>query len=151
MLYELFTALNERRGNQLYGLCPLHEEKTPSFTVNEDTQEWFCHGCNKGGTEVEFLMLYYDITSDTAQYAVEYYNQKKRLPFPNDDEIEQQHKELMKRPSEIEHLEQFGITEQTLKKFKIGFENSRITIPVRNKNNDCVNIRKYLPEHRRDS
>lgn len=149
MLYDLFTNLSERRGNQLYGLCPLHEEKTPSFTVNEETGEWFCHGCNQGGAEVEFLMLYYDITSDTAQYVAEYYSQKGKLPFPSEEEIEYRHKELMKRPSEIEHLEQFGITEETLKRFSIGFENSRITIPIRNKNGDCVNLRKYLPEHRR--
>lgn len=149
MLYKLFTDLSERRGNQLYGLCPLHLEKSPSFTVNEETEEWFCHGCNQGGTVVEFLMLYYDITSDTAQYAAEYYSQNRRLPFPTEEEIEYRHKELMKRPSEIEHLEQFGITEKILVDFKIGFENSRITIPIYNKNGDCVNIRKYLPEHRR--
>ena len=81
MLYELFTDLSERRGKQLYGLCPLHKEKTPSFTVNEDTQEWFCHGCNQGGSPVEFLMLYYDITSDTAQYVSEYYSQHNKLPY----------------------------------------------------------------------
>ena len=114
MLYDLFTDLSERRGSQLYGLCPLHEEKTPSFTVNEDTQEWFCHGCNKGGSVVEFLMLYYDITSDTAQYIAEFYAQKHTLPLPKESEIEQYHKDLMVRPSEIEHLEEFGITEETL-------------------------------------
>lgn len=149
MLYDLFTDLSERRGSQLYGLCPLHEEKTPSFTVNEDTQEWFCHGCNKGGSVVEFLMLYYDITSDTAQYIAEYYSQKHTLPLPKESEIEQYHRDLMVRPSEIEHLEEFGITEETLIKYQIGFESNRITIPIRNKDGRCVNIRKYLPEHRR--
>lgn len=149
MLYELFTDLSERRGSQLYGLCPLHKEKTPSFTVNEDTQEWFCHGCNQGGSAVEFLMLYYDITSETAQYVAEYYSQHKKLPFPTEEEVEEQHRELMSRPSEIEHLEEFGITEETLVKYKIGFENNRITIPIRNKNGAILNERKYLPEHRR--
>lgn len=149
MLYELFTDLSERRGSQLYGLCPLHEEKTPSFTVNEDTQEWFCHGCNQGGSVVEFLMLYYDITSDTAQYIAEYYAQKHTLPLPTEEAIDRYHEELMVRPSEIEHLEEFGITEETLIKYKIGFESNRITIPIRNKDGRCVNIRKYLPEHRR--
>lgn len=149
MLYDLFTNLSERRGSQLYGLCPLHEEKTPSFTVNESTQEWFCHGCNQGGSVVEFLMLYYDITSDTAQYIAEYYAQRNVLPLPTEGEIEKYHRDLMARPSEIEHLEEFGITEETLVKYKIGFESNRITIPVRNKDGRCVNIRKYLPEHRR--
>ena len=149
MLYDLFTNLSERRGQQLYGLCPLHKEKSPSFTVNEETEEWFCHGCNQGGSAVEFLMLYYDVTSDTAQYIAEYYSQKNALPLPTEEEIERFHRDLMARPSEIEHLEEFGITEETLRKYQIGFESNRITIPIRNKNNHCVNIRKYLPEHRR--
>lgn len=149
MLYELFTDLSERRGKQLYGLCPLHKEKTPSFTVNEETQEWFCHGCNQGGSTVEFLMLYYDIQPETAQYVSEYYSQNNKLPFPTESDVEKRHKELMSHPSEIEHLEEFGITEETLKYYKIGFDSGRIIIPVRNSRGDIVNERKYLPEHRR--
>ena len=36
-------------------LCPFHQEKTPSFTVNQDKQSFFCFGCEKGGDVFTFL------------------------------------------------------------------------------------------------
>ena len=36
-------------------LCPFHQEKTPSFVVNQDTQSFFCFGCEKGGDALTFL------------------------------------------------------------------------------------------------
>jgi len=37
-------------GSHLVGCCPFHEEKTPSFTVYEDTNSYFCFGCRERGT-----------------------------------------------------------------------------------------------------
>ena len=39
------------------GLCPFHEEKTPSFTVNEEKQVFYCHGCHVGGDVIRFVEL----------------------------------------------------------------------------------------------
>lgn len=149
MIYDLFTSLTLKGDNQVYGCCPLHAEKTPSFTVNTETGEWYCHGCKKGGNDITFIMYYYEMSVDTAQYVVEYYNQHQFLPFPSEETISSQHAELMKHPAEIEQLESYGITQETLKKYKIGFESNRITVPIRCRNGECVNIRKYLPVHRR--
>lgn len=44
-----------RSGTALTGLCPFHEERTPSFTVNADKQLWYCHGCHMGGDAIGFL------------------------------------------------------------------------------------------------
>ena len=38
-----------RKGNNLWGLCPFHGEKTPSFSVSPDKQIYHCFGCGKGG------------------------------------------------------------------------------------------------------
>ena len=35
----------QRRGRELFGLCPLHNEKTPSFTVNDSMGRFYCFGC----------------------------------------------------------------------------------------------------------
>ena len=40
----------------LKGLCPFHDEKTPSFTVRADKNLWFCHGCGKGGDAITYVM-----------------------------------------------------------------------------------------------
>ena len=50
-----FVALR-RRGVNMIGLCPFHNEKTPSFTVSPSKNLWKCFGCGKGGKPVHFIM-----------------------------------------------------------------------------------------------
>lgn len=45
----------KRTGTSWVGLCPFHQEKTPSFSVNRDKGVYFCHGCQKGGSVFTFL------------------------------------------------------------------------------------------------
>lgn len=45
-----------RRGKNLVGLCPFHNEKTPSFCVYPENNSFFCFGCNKGGDVIAFIM-----------------------------------------------------------------------------------------------
>lgn len=59
-----FVALR-KRGVNMIGLCPFHNEKTPSFTVSPAKNLWKCFGCGKGGKPVHFIMeheqlSYYD-------------------------------------------------------------------------------------------
>lgn len=46
----------KKRGKNFIGLCPFHQEKTPSFTVSEDKQIFHCFGCHAGGNVFKFLM-----------------------------------------------------------------------------------------------
>lgn len=45
----------KKRGSTSLGLCPFHNEKTPSFTVYNDTQSFYCFGCGAGGDAVTFI------------------------------------------------------------------------------------------------
>lgn len=45
-----------KRGNNYFGLCPFHEENTPSFSVSEEKQMFYCFGCKEGGNTISFLM-----------------------------------------------------------------------------------------------
>jgi DNA primase len=45
-------------GTRLKGLCPFHQEKTPSFSVDPNAQLFYCFGCNTGGDAFKFVMLY---------------------------------------------------------------------------------------------
>jgi len=45
-----------RRGKEYVGLCPLHQEKTPSFTVDHDNGVYYCFGCGSGGDVIKFVM-----------------------------------------------------------------------------------------------
>ena len=44
-----------RRGKNLVGLCPFHNEKTPSFTVYPETESFYCFGCGAGGEVISFI------------------------------------------------------------------------------------------------
>ncbi|SUZ62417.1 uncharacterized protein METZ01_LOCUS15271 [marine metagenome] len=48
----------KRTGKNLQALCPFHEEKTPSFSVNPEKQFYYCFGCGATGTSLRFLMEY---------------------------------------------------------------------------------------------
>ncbi len=50
-----------RAGRAQVGLCPFHQEKTPSFHVNPDRQIFKCFGCGKGGDVVKFVMEYHGV------------------------------------------------------------------------------------------
>lgn len=63
----------KKRGKNYIGLCPFHQEKTPSFTVSEDKQIYHCFGCHAGGNIFKFLMDYKNISFvESVQEAAEF-------------------------------------------------------------------------------
>jgi len=146
MIYDQFVNWERKDNNgQLYACCPLHTEKSASFTVNEATKQWYCHGCRKGGAEKEFLAEVMDIDARLAVQILK----SGQWPFPTAESIISAHKKLLNMDSEIAHLSSFGISKETITRFAIGFDAGRITIPIFGKTNQCVNVRKYAPPHRR--
>lgn len=52
----------QKKGNNYTGLCPFHNEKTPSFSVSPTKQIYYCFGCHKGGNVIQFLKDYENFT-----------------------------------------------------------------------------------------
>ncbi|KHD76011.1 DNA primase [Actinoplanes utahensis] len=50
------VTLRSAGGGNMKGLCPFHDEKTPSFNVSPARNVYFCHGCGQGGDAIKFLM-----------------------------------------------------------------------------------------------
>lgn len=59
----------KRAGSNVKGLCPFHNEKTPSFTVYPDSQSFYCFGCGAGGDAISFIMKYNNLDyTDAIEY-----------------------------------------------------------------------------------
>ena len=71
----------KRRGKTLVGLCPFHNEKTPSFTVYPDTRSFYCFGCGAGGDVISFIRRIDNLDYIEAVKAVA---QMAGMPMPED-------------------------------------------------------------------
>ncbi len=60
----------QKKGSAYFGLCPFHNEKTPSFSVTPSKQMYYCFGCQKGGNVFTFMQEYENMTFREALQAL---------------------------------------------------------------------------------
>ena len=77
-----YVSLTKKGGN-LFGLCPFHNEKTPSFSVSPDKQIYHCFGCGKGGGVVSFIM---EIENLSFPEAVRFLAERAGMSMPEEGE-----------------------------------------------------------------
>ncbi|MHD0397593.1 DNA primase [Staphylococcus simulans] len=131
----------EKRGRNYIGLCPFHDEKTPSFTVSEDKQICHCFGCKKGGNVFQFTQEIEGISfvdavkslGERVNIKVDVGQSNEQNQIASDDlmmikmhELMQEyyHYVLMKTvegEEPLKYLKSRGFTEELLKERKIGF------------------------------
>ena len=78
----------KKNGHRYLGLCPFHNEKTPSFNVDAQKQVYYCFGCKAGGSVIQFVM---DIERMDFAEAVAHLAEQQHMPLPelqNDPEYE---------------------------------------------------------------
>src|SRR5262249_17943359 len=96
----------KRQGAEHVGLCPFHQERTPSFTVNEEKGLYLCRGCGKGGDCFDFLQEHFGLNFiqaadhlkgrlGIASRAELPPIKRKPLPQLNEDEKERKQSQLM--------------------------------------------------------
>ena len=76
-----YVRLSKRSGANLFGLCPFHSEKTPSFSVSPDKQIYHCFGCGKGGGVINFIM---EVENLSFPEAVEFLAKRVGMPMPEE-------------------------------------------------------------------
>ena len=76
-----YVRLTKRSGANMFGLCPFHSEKTPSFSVSPDKQIYHCFGCGKGGGVINFIM---EIENLSFPEAVEFLAKRAGMPLPEE-------------------------------------------------------------------
>jgi DNA primase len=84
----------KKQGRNLTGLCPFHNEKTPSFSVSPEKQIFYCFGCHKGGNALKFLM---EIEGLSFPEAVEKAAGMVGLEMPREQSTPQENAEMQRR------------------------------------------------------
>ena len=77
-----YVRLGKKSGSNMFGLCPFHSEKTPSFSVSPDKQIYHCFGCGKGGGVINFIM---EIENLSFPEAVEFLAKRAGMPMPEEE------------------------------------------------------------------
>ena len=132
-----YVRLTKKSGANMFGLCPFHSEKTPSFSVNSDKQIYHCFGCGKGGGAISFVremenLPFRDAVEVLARQAgmtvpeeggqLEIAGRRKRLLELNRDAARHFHT-MLSSPlgaSARDYLAQRGISRASVTKFGIG-------------------------------
>ncbi len=136
----------KKRGANLLGLCPFHNEKTPSFNVNPARNIYKCFGCGKAGGPLNFLMDYQQLSyPDALRYLAKKYN----IEIEEDKQNEEERREEIEKHNLTEsilianaaaqkyfteymlnnehgriglaYFRERGFTKQTIEKFQLGF------------------------------
>lgn len=131
----------EKAGNYWKAPCPFHQERTPSFVVNEERNMWHCFGCNKGGDAFAFIMEIENVSFreslemladrtgvELPRYNQEAYSQEKSLKEKLTELLELATKFYEKQLWEGEgkntalpYLRKRGLTDQSIKTFRLGY------------------------------
>ena len=135
-----YVKLN-RRGNTYFGLCPFHNEKTPSFSVTPSKQMYYCFGCGAGGNVYNFVMEYENYTFGEA---LQHLADRAGVQLPKIEYSREAREKTEKRATLLEinklaasyfyyqlrrengsqaytYLINRGVSEDTIKKFGLGY------------------------------
>ncbi|QNM05529.1 DNA primase [Qiania dongpingensis] len=133
----------QKRGSTYFGLCPFHNEKTPSFSVTPSKQMYYCFGCGAGGNVITFLMEYENYTFPEA---LAYLAERAGIELPKQEESAEARKQADLRARILEvnreagryfyyqmkgvsgqraydYLRGRGLTDDTIRKFGLGYSN----------------------------
>ena len=153
----------KRSGSNLFGLCPFHSEKTPSFSVTPDKGMFYCFGCHKGGGVINFEM---EIEGLSYPDAVRALAKRAGLEVPDDEQYQSRYRQqerlwaLHKEAARFFHSQLYapvganalqyaasrGMPKSILTKFGIGYAPDSWTDLV-----DYLRSKDYTDQELRDS
>lgn len=153
----------KRSGSNLFGLCPFHGEKTPSFSVSPDKGIYYCFGCHKGGSVINFEM---EIEGLSYPDAVRALAKRAGLEVPEDEQYQSRYRQqerlwaLHKEAARFFHSRLYapiganalqyatgrGMPKSILTKFGIGYAPDSWTDLI-----DYLRSKNYTDQELRDS
>ncbi len=136
------SVILKKSGQNFFGLCPFHSEKTPSFSVNPAKQIFYCFGCSAGGNAISYVMKYHGLSFvEAVKMLARKYNvvvetrqldpsKRRELAlkeslFGLNKQVMAYYCRLLKQSTKADgarhYLEKRGITKETVDRFHLGY------------------------------
>src|SRR5512137_370403 len=147
-------------------LCPFHDDKDPSANVNVRSSAWFCHACGAKGSAVDLVMLadkkpYKDalaVVGEAAGMDPPSLSRKgngqagpavpaapKTTAKLTEEMVKGWHEAALRNADLMRWFtDHRGYTVETVEKYQLGWDSTRVTIPIRDAAGKLVNVRRYL-------
>ncbi|MDO4522204.1 MAG: DNA primase [Eubacteriales bacterium] len=133
----------QKKGSNYFGLCPFHNEKSPSFSVSRSKQMYYCFGCGKGGNVFTFIQEYENFTFPEAlkqladRVGVALPEQEQSAEERRQQDLRGQILELNRTAAKyfyyqlrrdsgaqaMKYLKERGLSDETIRSFGLGFSN----------------------------
>ncbi len=133
----------QKKGGSYFGLCPFHNEKSPSFSVSQGKQMYYCFGCGAGGNVITFIMEYEKFTFAES---IKYLADRAGIELPAEDNSKEAREradlrntlfEINKKAARYFYYQMKGengaqarayfekrqLTEETIQQFGLGYSN----------------------------
>ena len=143
--YEKYFTLKSNT-REVNVICPFHSDKDPSMSIDLESGKWYCHSCKFGGDIFEFYMKYHSCSFAKAKNDI---MGNAQFPVLSFSEVNEAHDKLLNS----DHLQKLlllkrGWTHDTIVKYKLGWGEERVFIPVYGEDEILKNIRKYDVLHK---
>lgn len=111
-------------------LCPAHDDSNPSCTLNVKKNLWKCHSCQAKGDIVTFIAYAMKVKRQTVIIDLSSRYDLEDVKEINLKTVEKFHQEIWSAGPLLQALYDRGLTDETIRKRRLGFHNGRLTIPV---------------------
>lgn len=125
--------------------CPVHNDDTPSVQLNVAKNVWNCKACKAKGDIVTFIAHALKVERGTVLVDLGTRYDLESEKTINPQTVDKFHEKIWEAGPLLQALYERGVTDAMIRKARIGFFKSRITIPVKNSHGEYVNVRRYLP------
>lgn len=148
--YREKVEIKSHSNDELKGICPFHEDKVASFCANVKTGLFHCFGCSESGSVFQFIEKLNNVTFSEALKILANFSgfelkNPKEEPPPIDPKLPKKYLEKFLKAEDVLKwiIEKKGLTLNTIRKYKIGWDGNRNTIPIYDEKGVLRNIRRY--------
>lgn len=133
--------------DEIKGKCPFHEDQSPSCQINITKGLFKCHAasCGQGGDIVTFLARILKSDRGTVLYDLAKRYQLEQVKIIEPEVVERYHQALWQAGPLLKELRDRGVTDADIRKYRLGEDKGRVTIPIKNEHGAYINVRRYLP------